>query len=201
MTGAALNGAAALFQRWRDDSHDFPSTLLPLARGNGAVLSAPPVRSTNRACRAASRSSARPAVRVSVLGCCVRAERARLITPLYSGARCRNGPAGVTRCGVVLPEETKMQCTIGGVIWPGARFGPGVGVGGVNPPVAVPTPRSGLRLWPNVALTAANVSFQAQRDRETVPPPLPVWVTPVFSPVSPGTRSPPPRLAVIASNG
>lgn len=82
----------------------------------------------------------------SILGCCVWAEWAGLITPHYSRARCPSRPAGVTRCGVVafLPEETKMQCTIGGVIWPRARFMPRSPREGVNPSVAVPTPRSGL---------------------------------------------------------
>lgn len=71
---------------------------------------------------------------------------AGLITAHYSSARCHNGPAGVTRCGVVafLPEETKMQCTIGGVIWPRADFMPRSTREGVNPSVAAPTPRSRL---------------------------------------------------------
>lgn len=59
-----------------------------------------------------------------ILGCCVCVKWPGLITVRYSGARCPSRPAGVTGCGVVafLPEETKMQCTIGCVIWPGARW-------------------------------------------------------------------------------
>lgn len=62
----------------------------------------------------------------AILGCCVWVKWAGLITAHYSSARCHNTPAGVTRCGVVafLPDETKMQCTIGCVIWPSAPFMP-----------------------------------------------------------------------------